>query len=226
MENFWRRLRYYGIGFGMGLIFVFFFFKNRGCSWLPSNRVKNAILERLIVVNPETQKQLEADGVTMKDLVEVLNDGDVVFENSDKDEDSKVYEIDKDGVKYAFTLPEESFISQVFVGVDAKKVKTGTSGLAKVIFWPNDSTMVHCDLEPQVLCQRKELGFEKDVDFQKYLEENAWINLSKSNLSIKPKPEHYIEFTNENDTIGVLANWYMYKINITSFINSKSTCKE
>jgi hypothetical protein len=59
MESLWRRLKYYGIGFGIGLVFVIFFFQNRGCSWLPSNRVKNSILDRLVVASDETLEILK-----------------------------------------------------------------------------------------------------------------------------------------------------------------------
>jgi len=51
MNTFLRRLKYYGIGFGIGLLFVFFIFKQKGCSWTPGNRVKEAVLNRIIVAD-------------------------------------------------------------------------------------------------------------------------------------------------------------------------------
>ena len=68
-SSFIRRLKYYGIGFGIGLIFVFIFFQNRGCSWLPGNRVKNTVLERVMVVNDETAKAFAKKGLTKKDAI-------------------------------------------------------------------------------------------------------------------------------------------------------------
>ena len=47
--TFLRRLVYYLIGFGIGLIMVIFFFQNRGCSWLPENKVKETILRKIII---------------------------------------------------------------------------------------------------------------------------------------------------------------------------------
>ena len=85
MESFVRRLKYYGIGFGIGLIFVFVFFQNRGCSWLPSNRVKNSFLDRVIVVPVDQMDYLKSKGITEKDLVQVLNDGEVNFSESKKE---------------------------------------------------------------------------------------------------------------------------------------------
>lgn len=84
MESFWRRLRYYGIGFGIGLLFVFVFFQNRGCSWLPANRVKNSVLDRLLVIPDHQEKAMNDKHVNVKDIVNALNEGDVEFSESKK----------------------------------------------------------------------------------------------------------------------------------------------
>ena len=60
MTTFWKRLRYYGIGFGIGCIFVFFFFQNRACTWLPDNRIKNSILDRTIVIQEDESDLLKS----------------------------------------------------------------------------------------------------------------------------------------------------------------------
>ncbi|HRP53737.1 MAG TPA: hypothetical protein PLI97_09545, partial [Fluviicola sp.] len=88
MKDIWRRLRYYGVGFGIGLIFVFFFFQNRGCSWLPENRVKNSMMGKILVVSPETQKKLH---MSDEQVVSFLNDGAISFRSSKKQGDPKVY---------------------------------------------------------------------------------------------------------------------------------------
>ena len=72
MKSWIKRLKFYGIGFGIGLFFVAFFFQNRGCSWLPSNRVKNAILDRLIVVSDETESTMKLKDLTILRGVEIL----------------------------------------------------------------------------------------------------------------------------------------------------------
>ena len=38
-------------------VFLFFFFENRGCSWMPSNRVKSNVIERLLVTS-KSDKQI------------------------------------------------------------------------------------------------------------------------------------------------------------------------
>ena len=128
MESWIRRLKFYGVGFGIGLLFVFIFFQNRGCSWLPGNRVKNSILDRLLVVSDETAEILKKRGVNKKELIQFLNDGDVIFGESEKDKDDKVYVIEKDGKKYLFTLPFESCIAEVQLGNKASEAKTSTEG--------------------------------------------------------------------------------------------------
>ena len=80
-----RRLKYYGFGFGLGLIFVFFFFQNRGCAWLPGNRVKNSILDRLVVVSDRTAADLKDQGISNAFILELLNDGDVLFDQRKKE---------------------------------------------------------------------------------------------------------------------------------------------
>ena len=96
MDSIFRRLKYYGIGFGVGLVFVVFFFQNRGCSWLPGNRVKNSILERVLVL-PETEAlQMKKFGLTKTDLTLILNDGEVLFEESKKEGNPKVYVVEKE----------------------------------------------------------------------------------------------------------------------------------
>src|SRR5690606_27248461 len=99
MTNFWRRLKYYGFGFLLGMLFLVFFFNNRGCSWLPGNRVKNTILDRLIVVSDETQMIMDQKGIKNDDLIEALNDGNVLFDESNKNDENKAYLIEKDGQK-------------------------------------------------------------------------------------------------------------------------------
>ena len=133
MNTIWRRLKYYGIGFGLGLIFLIFFFQNRGCTWLPSNRVKNTILDRVIVVSGKTKQDMEGLNLSSEDIIQVLNDGDVEFKKSDKNSDDKVYLIEKEGRSYLFTLPKESYIAELFIWKDAFNVKTSEVGRGKII---------------------------------------------------------------------------------------------
>jgi len=227
MNTIWRRLKYYGIGFGLGLIFLIFFFQNRGCTWLPSNRVKNTILDRVIVVSEKTKQDMEGLNLSSEDIIQVLNDGDVEFKKSDKNSDDKVYLIEKEGRSYLFTLPKESYIAELFIGKDAFNVKTSEVGRGKIIHLPNDENMVYPDSTQYVTCQQEELGLADPKAIYKLIKETGEIDFGKTNLSVKPKPEHYMYFVKEGDTIGFEAIWYKNKINITAFdLPFENPCKQ
>lgn len=216
MESWKRRLKYYGIGFGIGLIFVFFFFQNRGCSWLPDNRVKNAILDRLIVVSDDTKAELKKIGLSENDLVQVLNDGDVQFDKSKKDGDDKIYVVEKDGKQFCFSLPKESFISEVVVGGDASQAVFSKSGMGSIIRFPADENLIFVDSNSVLTCMQDELGLVDPKLILKEMKASGKINFDKSNLKATPKPEHYITFKHKDGVINVRAIWYKNKVNITS----------
>ncbi len=217
MESFVRRLKYYGIGFGLGLVFVFFFFRNRGCTWTPSNRVKNTILSRMIVVSDDTKEQMKAKGISEKDLIQVLDDGDIDFDASDKRRKNKKYLIEKDGVKYVFTLPFESCISEAFIANNVKKVSPTKEGKGSFIHFPNDKNLVFTDSTKFLTCQQEQLGVIGDRQIWRKIRKNGVLDFAKTDLKTGSKPEHYIEFVWDKDTIGTKIVWYKEKLNITSF---------
>ncbi|MDG1427548.1 MAG: hypothetical protein P8M19_00290 [Crocinitomicaceae bacterium] len=223
MESWIRRLKFYGVGFGIGLLFVFIFFQNRGCSWLPENRVKNSILDRLLVVSDETAEILKKRGVNKKELIQFLNVGDVIFGESEKDKDDKVYVIEKDGKKYLFTLPFESFIAEVQLGNKASEAKTSTEGCGQIWRYPNDSTLVYPDSTALVTCQQDYLGLVNPMDILKELKKTGRIDFAKSDLTITPKPEHYLMFERDDKEIGMKMIWYKNKLNLQSFVIPDST---
>jgi hypothetical protein len=224
MDSFLRRLKYYGLGFGMGLVFVLFFFQNRGCSWLPSNRVKNSFLDRLIVV-PESQNDvLNAKKITEKDIIAVLNDGKVDFGKSKKKGSTKVYDMYRDfgnrgTIHFYFTLPQESFISEVrLANQPINTIKDETKGYGKIIHFPNDKNLVFVDTSSLLKCQQKAIGFVNAVDIFKRIKQTGRIDFTKTNFTARPKAIQFIEFNDKNGRkIGARAIWYKSKINITAF---------
>ena len=212
-----RRLKYYGIGFGIGMIFVFFFFQNRGCSWLPGNRVKNSILDRLVVVSDSTTNELKKRGISDDFIISALNDGDVDFNGSQKHGDSKVYVIEKDGERLNFTLPYESFLTEVTLDADSKDAATSTTGQGRIIHFPLDENLVYPDSNSVVTCQQDVLGLINPKDILKLLKEDGKVDFSKTDLNIRPKPEQYLIFKKDDKEIGIKAIWYKNKVNVTSF---------
>ena len=91
MDNFFRRLKYYGIGFGIGLIFVVFLFQQKGCSWTPGNRVKSAILERIIFVDSLDAAYLKTNHLSKKSLRAFIENGTVSFLKSKRNGSEKLY---------------------------------------------------------------------------------------------------------------------------------------
>lgn len=233
MDNFLRRLKYYGIGFGIGLVFVLVFFQNRGCSWLPSNRVKNSILDRVLVISDVQQMELKARGLSKKDVIEALNNGAVDFGESKKDGDFKVYAVDQDlsgkgSVRFYFTLPKESYITEINVSAKkAKDIKTSTSGMGKIIRFPNEKNLIFVDTNKLLLCQQQSIGLsETNMLFDQW-KKTATIDFSKSDLSLSPKPEHYVMFKDKKGRwIGSKSVWYKNKIDISYFeIPFETGCK-
>lgn len=222
--SFLRRLKYYGIGFGIGCIFVFFFFRNRGCSWTPGNRVKNSILSRVITSGELEWEFIQSKGFTKEDILKVLDDGDVDFGESKKDGSTKVYAIDREfegkGMqRFYFTLPNESYLSEVKIGeVKASDVKNTTKGRGRLLYFPKDENLVFPDSTAMVTCQQEKLGLINPKDILKKLKKNGYVDFSKTNFKAKPKAEHFLCFVLGKDTIGTSSVWYQNKIFISNFV--------
>ncbi len=219
MKTFFDRLKIYAIGFGIGMVFVFFFFQNRGCSWLPDNRVKNSILDRVIVVQSDVELQLKKKGINQKEIVALLNDGDVDFSKSKKDGQFKIYLVSKDKLKLFFTLPNESFISEVrLANVAVNSVKNSIKGTGKLIHFPKDDELVFADTTKLVTCQQQAFGMIENRKILKSLKKQGLIDFEKSDFNIKPKALQYLFFKDKKGRkIGASAVWYKNKISIDHF---------
>jgi hypothetical protein len=223
MESFLRRLKYYGIGFGLGLVFVFFFFKNRGCSWLPENRVKNTVLERLIVLNDKEFQTLHEKGLSEKDILDVLNTGDVMFNESIKNTNPKVYVMQKEfkgkNMKFYFTLPNDSFVSELFISKSSpKKIKNSTEGEGTVLHFPNEKDLIFVDSNKLVTCQQDKLGYINTRLILKDMKKGLKVDFAASNFKIKPRPIQKLIWRHPKfKVIEAEGFWYKNKINISLF---------
>jgi hypothetical protein len=227
MESFWRRLKYYGVGFLGGLVFVFVFFQNRGCSWLPANRVKNSLLDRVIVLSDEQQVKLSRMGLTLKDVKAALNDGDVEFSESKKKGKLKVYKIthstSAEPVEYFFTMPDESFISEVHLGAkNAESVKNTIKGKGRIIHLPNDKNLVFIDSTQQLFCQKSKLKIKNALVVLDGLKLTGQIDFAKTTLTKQPKAVHLLSFYSSQlqRRIEFESVWYKNKIDVTRFVDS------
>lgn len=218
MKEFFRRLKYYGVGFGIGMIFVFFFFQNRGCTWFPSNRVKNTILGRVVVVPTDLLNELNKEGVSKKEIVQFLNEGDVDFGGSKKTGNPQVYAITKEikgkDKTLWFTLPQNSFIAQVIQPKGSiQLVKNPTEGNAQMISFPNVKNIVYLDTNKVLTCQQEKLGLIAPMQFMVQLKKSGSIDFSKSDFNAKPLAIHKIDFKGKrNEEVGANVTWYQEHI--------------
>jgi hypothetical protein len=223
MKNFLRRLKFYGLGFGIGLIFVFFFFRNRGCSWLPENRVKNTILGKVLVIEDSQMAKLKKHGLTEKDAVDFLNDGDVNFGSSKKQGNPQVYEVEKeiDGktVKLWFTLPKDGYISEViWPSGSIQKSGNSKSGMGKMIAFPKVENIIYLDQNPEFTKALKNAGLTNEKAVLGRLKASGKIDFSRSHLDAQPLPEHYVIFKNtKGKELFAVTTWYKEHIQFYSF---------
>lgn len=228
MDKFINRLKFYGIGFGFGLVFVFLFFQNRGCSWLPSNRVKNSILDRVIVISDTENDILKAKGITKSEILELLNTGDIDFEKSIKEGKTKIYHISDDNAKIYFTLPKDNFISEVkYANKSVSKITNSSEGFGFMIHFPKDENLVFVDSSQVLTCKQEALGFINQKLILKSLKSSGKIDFAKTFYFKKPRPMVYFTYLDlKKNRIGSNAVWYKNKITIKSFdLPFETNCK-
>jgi hypothetical protein len=223
MENFFRRLKYYGIGFGIGLLFVIFFFKNKGCAWTPENRVKTAIFERLLVLNENNKRELEKLNLSEKELIQILRKSDINFQKSKKTDRFKVYHFEcktKTGKAFIalLTLGKDSFLSEVVLKEKStRKVKNSVEGLGEIIYFPKERNFLYVDTTDKLICQKEIIQLKENNQLFQRIRNNGMIDFGNSKLSRNPKPEHCILFKDKkNREVRAYALWHMDKIEIFS----------
>lgn len=221
-SKFLRRLKYYGIGFGIGAIIVTFIMPNRSCSWTPGNRVKNSILNRVIVANSVEWELMQSKGLSKKDILSVLNDGDIDFKNSQKHENPKVYVIekkfnDKGNYKFYFSIPENSFVSEVKLALqNASSFEKSKTGLGTLIFIPKNPYLFATDSTSIVKCQQNSLNLNNIKKIRQVVAKNARLRFSNSVDSNK-LVNYTFEVYRQKDTFSFQSKLYKDKIYITNF---------
>jgi hypothetical protein len=225
MKGFWKRLRFYLVGFGIGLVFVFFFFQNRGCAWTPQNRVKNTILDKVIVAQQDEMDQMEKNNITKEILYEFMAQGDVNFSESLKDQGvyPKVYIIEREVEnilqRVQFSIYEDSYVSVVHYLEKEEKPQRyeNLKGEGTFLRLPKDSALVYIDKSDFVQCKARGLASKNQDDLTSSMKSTGKIIFDKSDLML-PKAEQYITFK-QNDTLEVEAKtiWYESRITFKDF---------
>jgi|SRR5690554_273999 len=224
MQGIWKRLSYYVIGLLIGTIFVSILFKDRGCSWTPTNRVKNSIQDKIIVFPEDQIEALNNLGLTKNSIYKFLVKGKVDFSNSLKDQNifPKVYIIEEnDSIdkRLQFSLYEDSYITTVHVldRDELPKRYESLEGWGQMARLPKDSALVFIDKSNYTQCKSRGLASKEQKDIVQAMKETGRINFSKSDLML-PKAVQQIEFM-QNDTLMVDAKtiWFESRITFKDF---------
>lgn len=212
MKGFGRRLRYYLIGLGMGLVFVFLIFGNRGCSWLPDNRVKNMVAEKDILYGDSIRALMSCLEISNTDIYALLKDeGDVIYDKSNTQSDPKEYFIegeDEMGVYYAVTFALGEEFSEV-LGMEKEGRECKVSGRNKNLQslpYPDEDVIAILEskkfrIMEEAQLNMKELGI-KDSDIENF-HKTAKIRMDLSKPRLEPNAYYVLEGVIKGDSVHV-----------------------
>jgi hypothetical protein len=219
MSAFWRRLKYFLGGFIPGCIIVILFFQNRGCSWLPDNRVRGSILEKIIVVDSTQQQLLNKIGIT-KDGIKTFIDGcEVNFKKSDVKKDTKVYFLTNNGRSMYVLMPKNSFIAEL-KSVSSKGAKKLTSkGKGELWKTPKNPDFVYFKTDGVLNCQQNEIGLRTSKSFYNRLRQVGRFDFEKSSFTANENLHFFIlKDLKGRGEFGVESVWYKEKMDVRKLI--------
>jgi hypothetical protein len=226
MKDFFRRLKYYGLGFTIGAIMVVFMFDNKGCSWFPSNRVKDNLFNRMIVVNASSYDKITEQGFKEAEFLKTVQAGSVDFGKSKKQGLDKVYRIDYETPKgkkeHCFmTMGDESFMTEIiFTSKKASQISPTNSDAelpGKILFMPKNEFLFYMDSSRVLTEKMKSIGIKNDKELNRLIRKNGRFNFSRSYLLQHPKPVHCLEFNvskSSKEMLFVKCIWYKDKIKV------------
>jgi hypothetical protein len=226
MKDFFRRLKYYGLGFSIGAIMVVFMFDNKGCSWFPSNRVKDNLFNRMIVVNASSFDKITEQGFKEAEFLKTVQAGSVEFGKSKKQGLDKVYRIDYETPKgkkeHCFmTMGDESFMTEIiFSSKKASQISPTNSDAelpGKILFIPKNEFLFYMDSSSVLTEKMKSIGIKNDKELNRLIRKNGRFNFSRSYLLQHPKPVHCLQFNVSNtskEMLFVKCIWYKDKIKV------------
>ena len=221
MSSFLRRLKYYGIGFAIGLIFVVVIFQQKGCSWTPSNRVKSAVLDRIIFVDSLDSLYLAQHRISPIQLKEFIEGASISFSDSQREGNEKIYVFynafpQQENINCLIALREKSFVVDIdFENSDIQSYRR-LKGKARPFLYKKDKNWFSGSWENHTL---------KGIDAQKAPEimtelffKTGILYADSSNLNTD-KPLHKISITNtfspsKKAQIRLTGSWYQEKIEI------------
>ena len=191
---------------------MYLMFGNRGCSWLPENRVKNMIAEKEILIGDSLLEIVNCAGITNIDIYALLNDdGDVDFSKSLTHEYPKKYFLygtkDEKQLSIIYAL-YDSLVEVVDFNFDSKtncKSSLSNSQKAAVPLPDADVRAIIESHEIRILttaeCQMNCLQFTKEeiLDFHK----TATFNVERSQPRLHPNASYVMKGKIRNQEIYI-----------------------
>ncbi|MBK9193276.1 MAG: hypothetical protein IPM77_18280 [Crocinitomicaceae bacterium] len=190
------------VGLSIGLIVMFMMFGNRGCSWMPGNRVKNMIAEKEILAGDSLYEVMNCAGFTNKDVYRILNDdGDVNFSQSSTRSYPKKYlfdsEINDKPVSITFAL-YDSLVEITDFNMEGKANCHSDKSNQKKVIVPLPDEDVRQIIESHELrilnrayCQMDCLKLDEKEILEFY--KTATFNAEKSRPRLYPNPEYVMQ---------------------------------
>jgi hypothetical protein len=244
MDKFKNRIRYYLFGLGIGLIFVYFMFGNRGCSWLPGNRVKNMIGEKEIIVGDSVLAVMNCLDFSNEDVYEVLkSEGNVEFSKSITNERPKIYHIEgtKENKIYIvkFALYDRiPMVEEGYAEVLSVSFKKSTTDCAISVSNQNKSVLPLPHADVIAILEKNEFRVTNngqcDLDFYGLKEgdvldfhKSATINIEESQPRLSPNPIYILEgeMNNQHFTVKYVVGELNTRISNISG-ESPSDCED
>ncbi|NDF60498.1 MAG: hypothetical protein EB100_05395 [Crocinitomicaceae bacterium] len=213
---------YYGVGFVIGTAFVVLFFENRGCSWLPQNRVKGSLVNKMIVISEKNRAKfpwLKSE----KDFIQFTNESEVDFERSQTHADHKVYLFTSKKHKLYLVIPKDAFVGELIpFSSTLSKVRFTKKGYGEIIVSPKEKDFLFVQKKASLNCHLKQLNWDSDEFVYKLIRSKSKFNFGASNMELKLQKMHALEMKIDTNLIAINAIWYKDKMNIVKINSSFS----
>lgn len=219
MESFWRRLRYYGFGFGLGLILTFGIFNTRGCSWMPSNRVKDSFEGRIWVMDAvQAQDFFKKNKFTHRSFYQAVQEADVFFSKSKKHGKHKIYVLQiknaqNKKIDLLAQIVDESLIVDFIPNQSNwkryKKSKVKPH-YGQIIRPANQKSFFYFPENSPLKTHFDSLQI-RDVNALNNLMNKSTFDYLKSDLNASPKPIHVFRINSTDKKLKYLAYCILYK---------------
>lgn len=213
-----KRFYYYLIGFGIGLILTFLIFQGRGCEWLPNARVLNTIQNSSIFISDQEKCVMESNGISKESIFYLLEDGDIIFGESQtkaktkpyyinntihERSTAKTYVIEHNQLKIAFDVFERDsvvFINK-FYNQPTNECEKLDPTVSYSLYMPNEMTLEKIranklKYESIFRCEMDCNGLTENI-IQKALEDGK-VLFDYSYPNRKPNPLYFVQYSNES----------------------------